>query len=271
MDLDKDDLLIYVDGSCRHKPRRGGIGIRIVHIDSNGDEVPEDIAYGGYKGVTNNEMELKACVEGLKVALGKRLVDVLPNYNKIVICSDSQYVCANFDNAKYRWPKNGWLSAAGKPILNAKLWLELDGLSKKIWKKSNKPVEFKWIEGHKNDIHNKAVDKMAKQSSDLVLYKPLTERIVRRKTVEATVSEGSVQMRGQDLLVRIVERQSLPIQKVYRYRYEVLDAASPYFGNVDFACSEFRFKAGQFYIVTFNTDSKNPRIVDFLSEVVDGE
>jgi len=42
----------------------------------------------------------------------------------------------------------------------------------------------------------------------------------------------------------------------------------PFFGNVDLAFSEFLLRAGHTYSVRFNEDTKNPRILKLLKEVV---
>ncbi len=51
---------IYTDGSSFSRPRLGGIGIRLVIINSLGQEEVEDISLAGYAAATNNQMELYA-------------------------------------------------------------------------------------------------------------------------------------------------------------------------------------------------------------------
>jgi len=60
----------------------------------------------------------------------------------------------------------------------------------------------------------------------------------------------------------------LRVQKLSKYRYEVISASSPFYENVDFIYSEHHhLKAGHNYIVTFNTDGKNPRILEVIKEI----
>lgn len=61
-------LNIFADGSSLPRPRRGGIGIRFVTTNALGDEVIEDHYLPGYKGATNNQMELMACIKALDIA-----------------------------------------------------------------------------------------------------------------------------------------------------------------------------------------------------------
>jgi len=62
-------LNIYTDGSSLPHPRSGGIRIRFVTDDAQGEEVIENVELPGYKNATNNQMELYACVAALKEAL----------------------------------------------------------------------------------------------------------------------------------------------------------------------------------------------------------
>ena len=51
---------IYTDGACRGNPGPGGWGVLIEHGD-----VKKEL-FGGMQETTNNQMELKAAIEGLK-------------------------------------------------------------------------------------------------------------------------------------------------------------------------------------------------------------
>src|SRR5674476_981925 len=69
--LAENALNIYTDGSSFSSPRTGGIGMRLVLVDTCGRERVHDFCPPGYKGATNNQMELKACIMALSEA--KRL------------------------------------------------------------------------------------------------------------------------------------------------------------------------------------------------------
>ena len=62
VNLRDDAINVFPDGSSRSKPRRGGIGYRIVTFDAAGNEVCEDEWLPGYESGNNQEMELKACI-----------------------------------------------------------------------------------------------------------------------------------------------------------------------------------------------------------------
>ncbi len=66
MILKKNIVYIYTDGSSFSKPRRGGIGIRYIYLDEKENEFRIDCDEPGNESGTNNQMELKAVVQGLK-------------------------------------------------------------------------------------------------------------------------------------------------------------------------------------------------------------
>jgi ribonuclease HI len=94
--LAENALHIYTDGSSLPSPRRGGIGIRFLLIDSQGDEEITDSRHAGYKGGSNNQMELEACIEALEEARDRGLAT---SVSKIVVHRDSQYVVENVTRA----------------------------------------------------------------------------------------------------------------------------------------------------------------------------
>jgi ribonuclease HI len=256
----EDALNIYTDGSSYSSPRMGGIGIRFVTIDELGNDKPFDVDLPGYQGATNNQMELQACIQALKEAQKKYN---LMEFKKIVINSDSRYVVNNYKNALFYWSKSGWKNLDGRPVENANLWKEF----LKQVKRTGRRVDLNWVKGHSKDIHNKAVDKMAKKSAKNPLNKPLSVVSVRRKISSKATQIGSVEMLGQRLSIRIITTEYFRLQKLYKYRYEVMSKTSKYFGNVDLIFSEISIRDGHCYKVTMNRNTKNPTIMKVLSEI----
>lgn len=255
----EDALNIYTDGSSLQHPRRGGMGIRYVVVDSNGHEALQDEVPLGYKQATNNEMELLACVIALRSFPSEFLT---PAVQRIVIFTDSQYVRDHVANAIWKWPKQSWRSAHGRPIENVELWKDL---VKEI-KKAPRRVEFKWVKGHAKNKHNKAVDKLARQSAEGFVNEPLRVQSVRRKTSAQSVSIGSVRMEGQELEIRIITDKRMP-QRVWRYKYEVLECDSPYVGCVDVIFSKHLMRAGHLYKVVVGENQNSPEIVKVVEEL----
>ena len=138
---------VYTDGSSFSHPRSGGIGIRLVIVDALGQEECQDMVLPEYAGTTNNQMELKACITGIREAM---LAPGFGGVGRIVVHSDSQYVLGNRDRAFFSWSRNGWRNFDGKPVENASLWKELLKTVKAV-NAFGKRVEFRWVKGHAKD------------------------------------------------------------------------------------------------------------------------
>lgn len=76
------------------------------------------------------------------------------------------------------------------------------------------------------------------------------------------MSPGCVAVRGQQEIIRIVGDKEVGHNRVYKYRYEVVNEASSDHQLVDFAYTMLLLKAGHVYRVTFNNEPGNPRILE---------
>lgn len=260
----EDALNIYTDGSSFQRPRRGGVGIRYIVINDAGDEEWDDECPPGYKEATNNEMELIAPILALRGIPGGMMTSAI---DRIYIFTDSQYVRDYLFHAQQIWPSNGWCNRDGKPIENVKLW---KGLVREV-RNAPRRVDFKWVKGHAKNKHNKAVDKLAKQSANGFLKEPLSVQSVRRKLTDESVEIGSVRMEGQEIDIRIITDKRMREQMVWRYKYEVLPSGSPYAGKVDIIYSEILLRAHHSYRVRVCDNQKNPRILELVEEIGEGD
>jgi ribonuclease HI len=241
---------------------KGGIGIRYVTIDGAGNEVVQNEETLGYEGATNNEMELLACINALEGASAHPSFGAV---DRIYVFTDSMYITNNLNRAKFEWSKLKWHNRNGRPVENAELWKRLNRVLRNIRKR----VVFEWVKGHAKDTHNKAVDKLAKQSAKGVLNRPLKVTSVRRKKSALTVERGSVPMRGQTLSIRVITDTYMRVQKLNKYKYEVLPDNGTLSGKLDFIFHDSKecLRAGHHYEVRVNSDAKNPRIVEVLREI----
>lgn len=271
--LDETALNIYTDGSSLSSPRVGGVGYTLIAVDDAGDDVIYDDYLPSVKGATNNQMELAACIAALETVTSKRPPADLPGvfalsrFSKIVIRTDSMYVCDNFPNAKWTWPTNGWRTKDGPPVQNMDYWKDLIRLVKKA---SPLRVDIKWVKGHKKDAHNIRADRLSRRSSSSPSTRAAGPQRVRRKLSPYALDVGSVGMEGQLMTVRIITDKYLgPPHRCHRYMYEVMDVDSPYFQRVDYIWSDVMLGAGHTYFVRVNDNSRYPQIEESFGEATE--
>lgn len=264
--IDDEALTIYTDGSSYQRPRRGGIGIVFVTVDEAGHERIYEYPLPGYAGATNNQMELQACIEALKAIVTRRVPLDPSAYKKIVVRTDSLYVADNIYSARYVWPVNRWMTRDGNPVLNAQLWKELSRMAHR----AHRRVEFEWVKGHKRDPHNRAADKLAKQSAGMQTGQIISVVGIRRKRSARPLDVGCVDMRGQRATIRIITDEYLAQQRMNKYMYEVVSKASEFRGCVDviFSDATICLRRGHTYFVRFNDDARAPRVLACYREVM---
>lgn len=266
---EEDALNIYTDGSMLPGPRRGGTGVIFILINDDGEE-EEDAPYlPGYTGATNNQMEIRAPLEALKLALGRHPPFALDRYRKIIVFTDSQYVYNHHGTAMFTWASNGWVKKDGAPVDNAADWKELVALIRKAGR-GGKRFEMRWIPGKKT-ARGKAVDKQAKLSAATAPDRLLRPATVRRKRSKRELDRGSVAMEGQRLTIRITKSEFQPLHRLVKYWYEVRSKKSPFHDRRDviYADPSLPLKAGHTYHVRVNEETTNPRIAKLFREVDD--
>lgn len=153
-------VTIYTDGACSGNPGPGGYAFLVLN---NNDNCLLKVK-GHDDKATNNKMELKAIVQGIKHAIQlKHDFNFLTKQTELcfVIKSDSAY-CVNAVKQGWlkAWKANGWKTKDEKEIKNKELWIELDELL------NNKHISFIFckVKGHSGDKWNEIVDKAAKSA-----------------------------------------------------------------------------------------------------------
>jgi ribonuclease HI len=136
---------IYTDGACRGNPGDGGWGVLIEYENISNEY------YGGSKNTTNNKMELKAAIEGLKVLNESCLVH---------LTTDSKYVMQGITLWIDNWKKNNWKNSSNKDVKNKDLWVELDEYV------SKHDVKWHWVKGHSGHRQNEIADLLANKGID---------------------------------------------------------------------------------------------------------
>ena len=127
---------LYTDGACSGNPGAGGYGGILIYMGHEKE-------YSGFEiETTNNRMELRAVIEGLKM---------LKEPVELSVYSDSAYTINAFLNDWISsWILNGWRTANKKPVLNQDLWMSL------IEAMQRHQVKWVKVKGHAdNELNNK--------------------------------------------------------------------------------------------------------------------
>ncbi|MCB1328040.1 MAG: ribonuclease HI [Maritimibacter sp.] len=149
------ELIAHTDGACSGNPGPGGWGV-LLEARKDGVVVKERALSGGEAETTNNRMELMAAIQAL---------EVLERASAITIVTDSAYVKNGVTGWIHGWKKNGWKTAAKKPVKNAELWQRLDAA------RARHDVTWKWIKGHAGHAENERADELAREG--MAPYKPV--------------------------------------------------------------------------------------------------
>ena len=130
-------VTLFCDGSSLGNPGPGGYG-GILRYGEH-----EKLYSGGEKNTTNNQMELRGVIEGLKL---------LKEPCEVEIVSDSSYVVRGINE----WLEN-WRKKEFKKVKNPDLWQE--------YLRVSKPHRIKatWVRGHNGHEENERCDKMARE------------------------------------------------------------------------------------------------------------
>lgn len=139
-----EKVIIYTDGACSGNPGPGGWGAVLMYKDTK-----KEIS-GAKKDTTNNEMELTAALEALKILKFPCEVDLY---------SDSAYLVNGFSQGWiYNWQKNNWQTSDKKPVKNREIWQQIYDLTK------THKVKFIKVKGHADNEYNNRCDEMARNA-----------------------------------------------------------------------------------------------------------
>jgi ribonuclease HI len=101
-------------------------------------------------------MELMAVIESLRS---------LNRGCSVELNTDSKYVLQGINDWIVNWKKNGWKTAAKKPVKNVDLWKQLDEEA------SRHDIKWHWVKGHSGVPGNEAADQLANDAIDQATVK----------------------------------------------------------------------------------------------------
>ncbi len=134
-------VTIHTDGACSGNPGPGGWG---AVLEYGGHE--KELS-GAEAETTNNRMELMAAIQAL---------EALKRSSRVRLVTDSVYVKDGVTKWIHGWKKNGWKTAAKKPVKNEDLWRRLDQAVQRH------DISWEWIKGHAGHAQNERADALAR-------------------------------------------------------------------------------------------------------------
>ena len=138
---------IFTDGACSGNPGPGGWGAVLRYNDA------EKELSGGEKATTNNRMEMMAAIKAL---------EALTRASKVELHTDSTYLRDGITKWIHGWKRNGWKTAAKKPVKNVDLWQRLEKALERH------DVTWHWVKGHAGHPENERADALARAGVDSV-------------------------------------------------------------------------------------------------------
>ena len=109
---------------------------------------------GAEADTTNNRMELLAAI---------RALEALKRSSDVALHTDSQYLRRGVTEWLEGWKRNGWKTAARKPVKNQDLWEELDAQI------GRHQIQWHWVKGHAGVPGNEKADQLANEAIDAML------------------------------------------------------------------------------------------------------
>ncbi len=141
---ERPHVVIATDGACKGNPGPGGWGA-VLRFGAT----EKDIS-GGEELTTNNRMEMMAAIVAL---------ETLTRPCRVTLSTDSVYVRDGITKWIHGWKRNGWKTAARKPVANAELWQRLEQATQRHL------IDWRWVKGHAGDPDNERADTLASDAA----------------------------------------------------------------------------------------------------------
>jgi ribonuclease HI len=135
---------LITDGACIGNPGPGGWAALLRYQEHKKE------LWGSERQTTNNRMELRAAIEGLRA---------LKEGCEVEVVTDSQYLKNGITQWIHNWKRRGWMTAEKKPVLNQDLWQALDEQVERH------KVTWSWTKGHASHADNNRCDELATRAA----------------------------------------------------------------------------------------------------------
>ena len=141
--------IIACDGAC--DGYYGGYAAIYFKEDENGELLTTIRVSGVGIDTTNNQMELKAFIDALK------LIRDTVKEPTTILCDSAYVTNCIFDKWYVTWQRNGWRNSKGERVKNKELWEELIALYLEL-----APfITIQKVKGHSDNKYNNLADELA--------------------------------------------------------------------------------------------------------------
>jgi ribonuclease HI len=138
---------LWTDGACSGNPGPGGWAAILIARGADGAIAKQRELSGSDPATTNNRMELRAVIEGLRA---------LQRPCTVRVHIDSSYVMDAITKRWHvGWQARGWRTAAKQPVKNRELWEAL------LAELERHEVTWKKVRGHAGVALNERCDELA--------------------------------------------------------------------------------------------------------------
>ena len=135
---------VITDGACLGNPGPGGWAA-VLRYNEHKKEL-----WGCEKHTTNNRMELRAAIEGLRA---------LREGCEVEVVTDSEYLKNGITTWIHSWKRKNWMKGPNNPVKNADLWKELEQEA------TRHKTTWSWTKGHADHEDNNRCDELATQAA----------------------------------------------------------------------------------------------------------
>ena len=135
---------LITDGACLGNPGPGGWAALLRYKEHKKE------LWGSEPHTTNNRMEIRAAIEGLRALKESCTVEVV---------TDSEYLKNGITNWIHGWKRRGWMTAGKQPVVNQDLWKALDE------QVSRHQTTWNWTKGHASHADNNRCDELASRAA----------------------------------------------------------------------------------------------------------
>ncbi|XP_039282110.1 ribonuclease H1 isoform X2 [Nilaparvata lugens] len=146
-------VIVYTDGACTNNGRQGakaGIGVWFNH------QHPLNVSAPVRGRPTNNNAEIQAATEAIRQASKAGV-------RRLHIFTDSQFLINCITGWIYKWKRNDWVTADGKPVKNKIELVELDQCIQTMMDS----VMWTHVKGHAGDVGNTQADLLARLGAEM--------------------------------------------------------------------------------------------------------